>query len=273
MAAPAGRSSRRPPRNGETTRETTTFCQSPGLTELKPVSLSERACRWRAGARWATVRRDTRAIIIGAGRGSRLMPTTEDAPRRFAKIQGKRILDWTVDALKGGGCTEIVFIGGYRIESVQREYPDFVFRENKDWPNNNIPASLMCAEDLMDQPFVTSYSDILFTRNVVQGLIQSSDELALGVDTEWREHYKPRTQHPPHDAEKPITRGDKVERVYRTIPYDDATGEFIGVAKFGAKGAAAFRDFIIIARPSSGTGPTARPRCFSRRTRSTCSRT
>jgi choline kinase len=184
-----------------------------------------------------------RAIIIGAGRGSRLMPTTENAPKCFAEIQGKRILDWTVEALKGGGCTEICFIGGYRIEAVQREYPDFVFRENKDWPNNNILVSLMCAEDLMDRPFVTAYSDILFTGDVVRGLVQSRDELALGVDTDWREHYRPRTQHPPHDAEKVITRGGKVERVHRTIPYEDATGEFIGVARFGSSGARQFREF------------------------------
>ena len=108
-----------------------------------------------------------RAIIIGAGRGARLMPTTEDAPKCFAEIRGKRILDWTLDALRGGGCTEIVFIGGYRIDSVKRDYPEFIFRENKDWANNNILVSLMCAEDLMDRPFVTSYSDILFTKDVV----------------------------------------------------------------------------------------------------------
>ena len=184
-----------------------------------------------------------RAIIIGAGRGSRLMPITENAPKCFAEIQGKRILDWTVEALKGGGCTEICFIGGYRIEAVQREYPDFVFRENRDWANNNILVSLMCAEDLMDRPFVTAYSDILFTEEVVRGLVQSTDELALGVDTDWREHYKPRTRHPPHDAEKVITRGRKVERIYRTIPYEDATGEFIGVARFGTSGARQFREF------------------------------
>lgn len=184
-----------------------------------------------------------RAIIIGAGRGSRLMPTTETSPKCFAEIQGRRILDWTLDALLGGGCTEIVFIGGYRIGSVKREYPDFVFRENREWADNNILVSLMCAEDLMDQPFVTSYSDILFTKDVVRALIQSPDELVLGVDTDWREHYRPRTQHPPHDAEKVITRQGRVERVHRTIPYDGATGEFIGVAKFGAQGCQLFRDF------------------------------
>jgi len=184
-----------------------------------------------------------RAIIIGAGCCSHHMPTTENAPKCFAEIQGKRILDWTVEALKGGGCTEICFIGGYRIEAVQREYPDFVFRENRDWANNNILVSLMYAEDLMDRPFVTAYSDILFTQDVVRGLVQSREELVLGVDTGWREHYKPRTQHPAHDAEKVITRDGKVERVYRTIPYEDATGEFIGVARFGTSGARQFREF------------------------------
>ena len=183
-----------------------------------------------------------RAIIIGAGRGRRLMPTTEHAPKCFAEIRGKRILDWTVDALTAGGVTEICFVGGYRIEAVEREYPQFTFRHNRDWEQNNILVSLMHAEDLMDRPFVTSYSDILFTRDVVAGLIASRAEIALGIDTDWREHYRPRTQHPPHDAEKAITRDGRVERVQRNIPYEDATGEFIGVAKFSARGAGLLRD-------------------------------
>ncbi|HUA51316.1 MAG TPA: phosphocholine cytidylyltransferase family protein [Candidatus Sulfotelmatobacter sp.] len=184
-----------------------------------------------------------RAIIIGAGRGSRLMPTTENAPKCYAEIRGRRILDWTVEALKNGGCTEICFIGGYRVETVKRDYPDFTFRENVDWPNNNILASLMCAEDLMDRPFVTAYSDILFTADIVRGLVLSPDEIVLGIDTDWREHYRPRTQHPPHDAEKVITAEGRVRRVHRGIPYEEATGEFIGVARFDREGARRLCDF------------------------------
>lgn len=183
-----------------------------------------------------------RAIIIGAGRGQRLMPTTENAPKCFAEIRGRRILDWTVDALTAGGVTEICFIGGYRMESVEGEYPRFTFRHNPEWARNNILASLMYAEDLMDQPFLTTYSDILFTRDIVAGLIACSADIALGIDTDWREHYRPRTQHPPHDAEKAITRDARVQRVQRTIPYEDATGEFIGVAKFSARGGALLRE-------------------------------
>jgi choline kinase len=183
-----------------------------------------------------------RAIIIGAGRGRRLMPTTENAPKCFAEIRGKRILDWTVEALAAGGASEICFIGGYRMDAVQREYPHFTFRRNDAWEDNNILVSLMCAEDLMDQPFVTTYSDILFTGEIVRKLVDAKSDISLGIDTDWREHYKPRSQHPPHDAEKAITANGRVQRVQRTIPYEEATGEFIGVAKFSVRGAAQLRE-------------------------------
>ena len=183
-----------------------------------------------------------RAIIIGAGRGRRLMPTTENAPKCFAEIRGKRILDWTVEALAAGGATEFCFIGGYRMDAVEREYPQFTFRRNDDWENNNILVSLMCAADLMDRPFLTTYSDILFTSEVVRKLVDSPADIALGIDTDWREHYRPRTQHPPHDAEKVITANGAVQRVQRTIPYEQATGEFIGVAKFSARGGVLLRE-------------------------------
>ena len=41
-----------------------------------------------------------RAIIIGAGRGRRLMPTTADTPKCFAEVQGRRLLDWTLKAFR-----------------------------------------------------------------------------------------------------------------------------------------------------------------------------
>lgn len=183
-----------------------------------------------------------RGIIIGAGRGQRLMPATANGPKCFTEVQGRRILDWAIDALRDGGVTEICFIGGYRIEEVKRLYPHFTFRHNDNWQNNNVLASLMYAEDLMDQPFVTSYSDILYTGELVRDLAELPDDIALGVDTDWKEHYRLRTQHPPDDGEKVIASNGRVRRIHRAIPYEEATGEFIGLAKFSARGAALLRE-------------------------------
>ncbi|MDA0588868.1 MAG: NTP transferase domain-containing protein [Planctomycetota bacterium] len=180
-------------------------------------------------------------VIIGAGRGSRLMPTTADTPKCFAEVDGRRLLDWTVDAFRQNGIDKIAFIGGYRIDCVQEAYPDFTYRHNTDWPNNNILASLLYAEDLMDEPFMCCYSDILFTPKIVADVLSSGEDIALGVDSEWLVRYEQRTEHPSDDAEKVTVQKGAVTRVHRQISEEAAHGEFIGLAKFSAAGAAAFK--------------------------------
>ncbi|MEO8495802.1 MAG: phosphocholine cytidylyltransferase family protein [Planctomycetota bacterium] len=181
------------------------------------------------------------AIIIGAGRGSRLMPTTADTPKCFAEVQGQRILDWTIDAFRQNGVDRIAFIGGYRIETVRERYPDFEFRHNTDWENNNILASLFYAEDLMSEPFICCYSDILFTARIVADVLRCDADISLAVDTQWLTRYGERTEHPSDDAEKVTVEDGKVIRVHRQILEADAYGEYIGLAKFSAAGAAALR--------------------------------
>lgn len=189
-----------------------------------------------------------RVIVIGAGRGRRLMPTTADAPKCYAEVAGRRLLDWTLDAFQQNNLTDICFIGGYRIDKVQADYPHFTFRNNADWENNNILASLFYAEDLMDEGFLCCYSDILFTADVIGRLAASPADMALGVDTQWMDRYENRTDHPPDDAEKVTVANGHVTRVHRQIPPAEAYGEYIGVAKFSPAGAKRLRDHYHRAR-------------------------
>jgi choline kinase len=184
-----------------------------------------------------------RVIVIAAGRGRRLMPTTADVPKCFAEVAGKRLLDWALDAFHANGIDRVCFIGGYQIDKVREAYPQFTFRLNPDWEHNNILASLFYAADLMDEPFICCYSDVLFTPDVVARLAAAPEEMALGVDTAWLERYVARTEHPPDDAEKVTTMNGRVTRVDRKIPQPEAYGEYIGVAKFSAAGAAKLRDY------------------------------
>jgi L-glutamine-phosphate cytidylyltransferase len=178
-----------------------------------------------------------RVIIIGAGRGRRLMPTTADAPKCYAEVAGRRLLDWALDAFRANGLDDICFIGGYQIDKVRADYPQFTFRHNVDWENNNILASLLCAEDLLTEPFLCCYSDILFTPLIVEQLKNSRSDFTLGVDTDWMVRYEQRTEHPPDDAEKVVVDNGRVLRVHREIDAAEAYGEYIGVAGFSAAGA------------------------------------
>lgn len=189
-----------------------------------------------------------RAIIIGAGRGRRLMPTTADTPKCYASVNGRSLLDRALDSFAGADVTDLCFIGGYQIDKVRRDYPQLKFRHNDGWEDNNILLSLMHAEDLMDDGFVCCYSDTLFTSEVVRRVLQNPADIALSVDTRWLDRYEHRSQHPPDDAEKVITSNGLVTRVHRGITPDEAYGEYTGIAKFTAEGAASLRDHFHQAR-------------------------
>jgi L-glutamine-phosphate cytidylyltransferase len=196
-----------------------------------------------------------KAIIIGAGRGERLMPHTADAPKCFAEVKERRILDWGLEAMREGGLTDVVFIGGYRIDLVRENYPDFTYCHNADWPDNNILESLMHAEAHMSGGFVCAYSDILYTGQIVRQLMTSDADTTLVCDTDWRERYKQRTEHPEDDGEKMIVTDGGVSLINRTMASKDATGEYIGVARFSSAGAARLIEAYHAARETYGNGP------------------
>jgi choline kinase len=196
-----------------------------------------------------------RAIIIGAGRGRRLMPTTADTPKCFAEVQGRRLLDWALRAFADAGVTDVCFIGGYQIDKVRRDYPQLTFRHNADWERNNILASLMHAEGLMSQGFICCYSDILFTSDVIRRVLANPADIALSVDTRWLDRYQHRTQHPPDDAEKVTAQNGHVTRVHRGIRPAEAYGEYTGIAKFTAAGAAILREHFHRARAAHAGKP------------------
>jgi len=180
-----------------------------------------------------------RAIVIGAGRGSRLGHNTDEVPKTLVEVMGRPMLDWILEALAAAGFTrkDVVFVCGYAEDVVRRRYPEFTFVRNEDWANNNILLSLLCAREHLKQGFVSTYADIVYDGAVVQKLAASRADISLGCDTAWRRRYVGRTQHPETDAEKLRADGDRVLELSRTIASEAAQGEFIGVMKLSAAGA------------------------------------
>lgn len=204
------------------------------------------------------------AIIIGAGRGSRLKALTDSQPKCYTPVGGRRILDWTLEAFQGAGLPDPVFIGGYQIDMLRKDYPALSFCHNADWANNNILLSLMHAEQHMDNGFICAYSDILFRDSVVRSAMEHPADIVLCVDTHWRERYSGRTQHPEDDAEKVTAEGDRVTRVHREIPSDQAQGEYIGVARFSPRGAAIFREHYHRVRKNYAGKPWREAKVFEK---------
>lgn len=183
-----------------------------------------------------------KAIVIGAGRGSRLGPKTDLVPKTLVEVMGRPMLDFILEALASAGFdrTDIVFVCGYAEEAVRARYPDLTYVRNAAWETNNILLSLLTARKHLSGGFVSTYADIVYESDIVEKLMASPHSITLGCDTRWRRRYVDRSQHPETDAEKLRAEGNRVIELGRRIPSDAASGEFIGVMKMTPGGANTF---------------------------------
>ncbi len=62
----------------------------------------------------------TKAIILSAGKGSRLLPLTESRPKCLIDLAGRSLLEWQLDALAANGVDEAVVVTGFRDELVDQ---------------------------------------------------------------------------------------------------------------------------------------------------------
>ena len=187
-----------------------------------------------------------KAIIIAAGRGRRLMPYTDQMPKCLVPVDQRTILDIQLEAFRAHGVDEVVIIRGYLGDVLgERDLgPGVRFVENRDWEHNNILESLFCAENEIDGPLLMSYSDIIFTPEVVGRLVAAGGDICLIIDRAFRDIYEGRSDHPLPEAEvSDLDERGKVRRVgKRALPPEEAYGEFIGLAKLSAEGARWMRD-------------------------------
>lgn len=103
-----------------------------------------------------------KAIILAAGRGSRMKGLTDDRPKCLVELEGKPLLDRQIQALGEAGCDEIAIVTGYRRDQLMNR--GLVEFSNERWSETNMVSSLACAEDwLQSSPCIVSYSDIFLT--------------------------------------------------------------------------------------------------------------
>ena len=185
-----------------------------------------------------------KAIVIAAGRGKRLGAHTEEIPKCLVQVGDRPILGWVARAFEAAGVDELVMIRGYRpdvLEAGARSIWNGKLRfvENREWETNNILLSLACARDELDDACLVTYSDIIFTPAVARACASADADIALVIDTAFRDIYVGRTEHPLDEGEvSDLDARGMVARVgKKALPPADAFGEFIGLMKLSSTGA------------------------------------
>ncbi len=178
-----------------------------------------------------------KAIILAAGRGSRMKSITDDRPKCLVELKGRTLLDLQISSLKAAGIKQVAIVTGYKHEllaiSGVHEF------HNSRWSETNMVASLACADEwLQMEPCIVSYSDIFYEKMAVASLITNKDPIAITYDPNWLTLWGKRFSDPLTDAETfRLTNDQKILEIGKQPKTtQEIQGQYMGLLRFTPEG-------------------------------------
>ena len=178
-----------------------------------------------------------RAILLCAGRGSRLDPLTRDQPKCLVEVAGKPILQHQLDALHASGIDDVAVVGGYRMARIRnyvwrvRESVSLLF--NPFWAVSNSIGSVWFARYLLSEDFCILNGDTVISALVLQQALRMARS---GVNLVVEQ--APVVE---EDDMRVIVNGGMVERVCKDLPCEDAQCRSLGIVLCHHEGTRAYR--------------------------------
>jgi dTDP-glucose pyrophosphorylase len=124
-----------------------------------------------------------RAVVLAAGRGTRMRELTNDLPKPMIKVRGKPVLEHIVQGLRDAGVCRFLIIVGYHAETVLNFFGDgrrhnVAIEYATQTVRDGTGRVVNLARDFTGgSPFVLSYGDILIGQENYKRVVNLSDDL------------------------------------------------------------------------------------------------
>jgi dTDP-glucose pyrophosphorylase len=108
-----------------------------------------------------------KAVVLAAGRGTRMRELTAELPKPMIEVRGKPVLQHIIEGLRDAGIREFLIIVGYRADVVRKCFGDgSSYRISIQYATQTVQDGTGRVLDLAsgfvgDCPFILSYGDIL----------------------------------------------------------------------------------------------------------------
>jgi len=181
-----------------------------------------------------------KAIVLSAGRGSRLLPLTESRPKCLLPVKGTTLLGHQLDTLEAAGIREATVVTGFLPDLVEAEIarrngllkvepffnPFFQVADNL--------ASCWMVRERMKSDFLLINGDTLFTLDLISAVMAAPPSPIL-VTIDQKSAYD-------LDDMKVTLAGTRLAAIGKTLAPEETNAESIGILRFSGSGPALFRE-------------------------------
>lgn len=127
------------------------------------------------------------AIIMAAGKGERMRPLTNTVPKPLIKVNGIRMIESVIQALKDNDISPIYIVVGYQKELfsyLEKKYEDLHLIENPYYEQANNISSLYVTRDHLENAIILDGDQIINNPSVLSKEFKTS-----GYNSVWKNEH------------------------------------------------------------------------------------
>ena len=175
------------------------------------------------------------AVILAAGRGSRMQDLTNHQPKCLTTLAGVSLLEWQLLALREAGVSQCTVMTGYLGHLLRG---NFVANAYPRWSETNMVGTLVWAMRVAPtMDCIISYSDIVYKAEHVRKLVECPHDIAITYDTRWLELWSLRFADPLADAETFSQKNGLLQSIgNKAASTDEIQGQYMGLIKISPRG-------------------------------------
>ena len=176
------------------------------------------------------------AVILAAGLGKRISDRTNGGPKALLEVHGRTLLARSIEALHDAGFSSVIVVTGHASDMIRPSLANppagMVIDErwNPDYATANNIVSVLTVADLVSDGFCLLNCDITFDPSILVDVAALDSGNWLVVDGD---------EPLGHEEMKVILDEDGVlTRISKLLDPSLSAGEYIGICRFDATGAA-----------------------------------
>lgn len=176
----------------------------------------------------------TSAIILCAGKSTRLQSELRGRPKWMIEVRGIPVLQHLVNGLHKAGIFRTLVLRSHFFDTAKT--PSVSYKD--DVETTNMLATLMSASEEIRGELIICYGDILVEPRLIDAMASSSADVGVLVDRSWINLFRHRADDPVSIAESCSYANDHLSNIGQKIigSGDIPLAQFIGLIRLSPKG-------------------------------------